>query len=295
MYKIFNPFLHKRSDGSLPATNTFIGDLENHFSNNHLSFHFGTDENGNVCDLAIRLFLTDGPVCDGLEDDLYNSVLNFYDRDKLIKHISVLEKYNLHLELLVINDGVNWRTEENNLFVVDFSISDDGEIMEQHFVASQRDYQRFLVDVHGIHRTNKPLIYATSEFEGFLSDVSTPSCTRDDITLFPGDADLIEFDDENNVIGLYEFKKHTMSGYGNIEFQSFRKYYYKDQKKYESLVSLCRRFNLDCFYNIIYSTRTNELNKIKVETINSNFTLVKDDLFEFSSINELKEILHNLR
>jgi len=162
-------------------------------------------------------------------------------------------------------------------------------------LASQRDYQRFLVDVHGIHRTNKPLIYATSEFEGYLSDVSTPRCTRIDITLFPGDADLIEFDDEDNIIGLYEFKKHTMSGYGDIEFQSFRKYYYRDQKKYESLVSLCRRFNLDCFYNIIYSTRLNELNKIKVETINSNFDLVNDQTYEFSTIDELREILQTLQ
>ena len=65
-------------------------------------------------------------------------------------------------------------------------------------------------------------------------------------------------------------------------------------KKYTAIATLAQKFNKDYFYNIIYSTRQNELNKIKIEKISNKLVLISSKMKTFTNKEEFKVIMESL-
>ena len=192
---LYEPRLKKRSDGSMPAMNTLIGNIDDHFHGSHLTFHFGTNVNGVVCDYAWRVLVSDEPIDDSNVDDIHEAIVSLFGVDRIINDYMYLYNHGLQYQFIVFFDDDNWDLENNSIYVIDISIVDD-KLCLQTNCYTQRDFQLLMRNTNGIHLTNKPLIYSTTNFEGFLSDVCVPGSTRNDITLFPGDADLVLYDAE---------------------------------------------------------------------------------------------------
>lgn len=286
--KLREPRLRKRVDRSLPYSNKVLGDVEKIFMvKNSCCIHFCETNNSYS---VIKLLLSDAPIEEDIDSETVSRALkNMFPGEEYLKEYSYFARFNIHYQIVIIFDEVDWRKENNKLLVVDFHASKQGATcVMSTSIWNQKDYQAELVKKYGINRTNKPLIYATTEFEGYLSDISTPSCSRDDITLFPGDVDLITFDDDLSTLNIFEFKKHTKFGYGSLEYQSFLKYYRQDYKKYNGIANLTRALNKEYFYNIIYSTRDNELNLLKIEKIDVNLQLLEQKVIRFADIKDLK-------
>lgn len=287
------PRLHRRSDNSIPAKNSFIGEPEDHFlSNNKICFHFGYPDGGEVLN-AWKVLITDDDLSNCTPEEVADAVFSYETPNKLMNDASFLAVHGLAYSIVIYNDSSIWNLENNVICIVD-CVPIDGTIQLNVSFVNQVDFQARMVELFGINRTNKPLIYATTEFEGYLSDVSVPGCPREDITLFPGDCDLAVYNAQLNTICVVEFKKHTMSGYGSIEYQSFLKYFYKDRKKYEQIAKITRKLGNEFFYNIIYSTKPDELRKVKIEKVSTNLRLLSSAVYTFNSLDELDVIFGNL-
>lgn len=287
------PKLHKRIDNSVPAKNSVIGEPEDHFLSNYkICFHFGYPDDGDVLN-AWKVLITDSDLTKCSNNEIIDAVMSYETPNKLFNDASFLTKHGLKYSIIIYNDSSIWKLENNLIAVVDCNPSNGSAILSVSII-KQSDFQKRMVDLFGINRTNKPLIYATTEFEGFLSDISIPGCSREDITLFPGDCDLAVYNVQLNTICVVEFKKHTMSGYGSIEYQSFLKYFYRDRKKYEQIAKITKKLGNEYFYNIIYSTKPDELRKVKIEKVSTNLRLLSSAVYTFNSLDELDVIFGNL-
>ena len=294
------PTLFKRSDKSRPARNTFLGDIEQYFtSSNNTCVHFGNNS-GKI--FVIKLLKSDAVIGEEVScEEVFDSLLQLYPNREFLKDFYFFAKHNIDYEIVIIYDNCNWKLENNNVVTVDFKMDGNAEsgIKQSVRILSQKDFQRGLVAKFGINRTAKPLKYATTEFEGFLSDISTIYCTRNDITLFPGDVDLLTYSDDYAHFDVFEFKKHTAAGGDStLKEQSFLKYITRDRKKYYGLADLCKCLGKDYFFNVLYSTRLGEEKIVKIEKINSaNLSLINSVLIEFddkaSLIKQIKNFTMN--
>jgi len=287
------PFLKKRIDKSKPIQNNLFENPVNFFKNyNKTSVHFGYYNNFFT---AIKLLVCDELITNTINYSSFIKSLNeLYPNQDYLKEFYFYKRHNINFEILIIYDQVNWNLENNYLLSVEFdsemlSSSDQTKAIR---IIPQKDYQKRLVNLFGINRTHKPLIYSTSEFEGYLSDISISTCNRNDITLFPGDVDLITFDNNFNVSGLYEFKKHTKYGDGEIEDQSFMKYFQHDRKKYQGLALLAKQLKKEFFYNFIYSTKLGEEKKVKIEKIGNHLNLIQDIIYTYKKVEDIIKDIH---
>lgn len=293
--RVYEPFLKKRIDGSKPSSNPKIGAIESHFRCfNQLSFHFGTNQAGIVQTYAWKVLVTDKPLDNSVDesDQIIQAIKEFYTDKRNINDTSFLKKHGFEFSFIVFYDQNNWKLENSIIYKI-VPVVNFGGLTFTSKRFTQKEFQKLIVDLNGQNLTNKPLIYATTEFEGFLSDVCVPGTTRNDVSLFPGDVDLALYNDEYKTITVVEFKKHTPSGQGSIEYQSFTKYYYRDKKKYTTLAKITAALGKEYFYNVIYSTRPNELLKLKVEKITTNMRLVSSMNMSFSTIEEMGTYLTN--
>lgn len=293
--KLSEPILRKRTDKSVPQQNYVLGDISKRFSSHNTScVHFGEiDNNYHI----IKLLVTDIPITFSIDyNEVVNALFELYPKNDFINEFIYFSEFNMNYQILILFDEVNWKNENNTMLVVDFEYVKNRKMA---FISSikvwkQKDYQKSLVERFGINRTNKPLIYSTTEFEGFLSDVSIPSCVRNDITLFPGDVDLITFNEEFTTLNIFEFKKHTKFGEGSLQNQSFMKYITKDIKKYQGIANLTSRLNKTYFYNVIYSTKIGEEKMLKIEKINTSLTLLDSYFIQFDSLESLNKQLTSI-
>ena len=293
--KLSEPVLRKRIDKSLPQVNKVLGDISKRFmSSNNSCVHFGEIDNNYY---VIKLLVTDTPISDKVEyQEIVDSLFSLYPKNDFINEFVYFAQFNMHYQILIIYDEVDWKNENNKMLVVDFTYVESRKMafINSIKVWEQKDYQNDLVKKFGINRTNKPLIYSTTEFEGYLSDVSVAYCKRNDITLFPGDVDLITFNNDFSTLNIFEFKKHTKFGYGSLEYQSFLKYFHKDYKKYKGIANLAYNLNKKYFYNIIYSTRENEENLLKIEKIGTDLRLLDSYFIKFDSLLDLEKQLASI-
>ena len=286
------PSLRKRIDKSQPQENPVLKNPINIFKEEWNScIHFGAY--GGAFSV-IRLLTSNEPIVDKIDyEGVVKSLQSVYPNNEYLNEFIYYAKHDIEFEILIIYDDVNWKLENNRVISIDFKLIKEASVafIKSIKVMNQKDYQRKLVSKFGINRTNKPLIYSTTEFESYLSDLSISKCERDDITLFPGDVDLITFNKNYETLNIYEFKKHTKFGYGDIEHQSFRKYFWQDKKKYYGLAALANKLGKKYFFNIIYSIRYGELNKVKVEKIDINLKLIDDYLINFKTVEDLKKLI----
>ena len=204
------PYLKKRVDGSRPQENKIIKDPISIFNSFGKScIHYGANDGKYT---VIKLLLSDEKIKTTIDyEEIVKSLTSVYPYKEYLDEFIFYAIHDINFEILIINDDVDWKTEINNVLSIEFELLKDNKtaFIKSIKVIGQKDYQKRLVDKFGINRTLKPLIYATSEFEGYLSDVSVVGCNRSDITLFPGDVDLITFDNNYCTLNIYEFKKHT--------------------------------------------------------------------------------------
>lgn len=287
------PYLHKRIDNSVPSKNKIIGEPEDHFLFPHkICFHFGCQD-GEEIKHAWKVLITDSDLRTCTNEDIVDAIYSHESPNKIYNDALFFEKHGLIYSIIIYNDSSNWPTENNLIYMID-CIPSNGKPNLKVNMVNQKEFQAKLVNYFGINRTNKPLIYATTEFEGYLSDISVPGCQRDNVTLFPGDCDLVVYNPNHETLCVVEFKKHTMSGYGSIEYQSFLKYFYKDRKKYEQIASITKRLGNSYFYNIIYSTKPDELKKVKIEKVSTSLRLLSSAVYSFNDVKELNTIFGNL-
>ena len=287
------PSLYKRSNKQKPFTNKFLGDIEELFSKNResTSLHFFSNKNG-VKNQLWKKFVSDSPFnIKELKEKLEEGDLI----SDLTSEIILLNKNGLELKLIVFYDEVDWKNENPNIYEIEFQINQDNQISKVISEYSKIDFEKKLRVIQEEDMImNKRLNYSTSELEGYLSDMCYKNNNPVGRAIFPGDVDLIIYD-KLEVQLFLEFKKHTTYGSGNIENQSFTKYWFLDKKKYTGLASLAERFHLDFFYNIIYSTRENELKKLKIEKIQTkNIELDSFEIFEIKSKQQIPELIDHL-
>lgn len=287
------PILKKRSDNSKPYENNLYKNPLNFFSHyRKSSVHFGFFNNSFT---AIKLLICNEPILTNTNySPIIDSLNQLYPKQEYIQEFHLYRRHNIKFEVLVVYDQVNWKLENN--YVLSILFEYEGitsiDLRQTIRIIHQKEYQQRLVSLFGINRTNKPLIYSTTEFEGYLSDISITGCIRKDITLFPGDVDLITFDDNLEVIGLYEFKKHTKFGDGDIEDQSFLKYIERDKKKYKGLALLAKQLSKDFFYNFIYSTKSGEEQKLIIEKIGNDLNLIKKINYTYNKVENIIDNIH---
>lgn len=85
---------------------------------------------------------------------------------------------------------------------------------------------------------NAGLIYSTSSLEGYLSKQAY---------FWPGDVDTVLYDENNEVVAIIEFKKHTANSKIPFHEQRITNYLHRDILKYKSLALLRDRLNTNLF------------------------------------------------
>ncbi len=126
------------------------------------------------------------------------------------------------------------------------------------------------------------LIYSTTTLEYFLSRHHTDIGYEGD-ALYPGDADIVLFDDNYTPLAVIEIKKHNEGSkkYAEtIEQESIDKYKQMDRLKYESLDILQKE--LDCKFYMLFFPTTNE-KKIKMEKV-KNLKVEEEKIFSLPNI-----------
>lgn len=283
------PFLKKRIDKSKPQKNSFFGDPKNLFSEfeKMITFHFFT-LNQVVKPYAWKVLVSD---IDFDESLLKTEIFEYAQENDLISDILYLEKYDIELQYIVFNDNRNWALDNGPIYLVSFEIIENKRIDISFEVFEKYSFQKYIRFVQGQDMImNKSLIFSTTELEGYYADICQSNNHPSGKAIFPGDVDLVLYN-KNATISLIEFKKHTVFGEGIIEDQSFKKYWYKDKKKYQGLALLAKKLNKGYFYNIIYSTKKNELRKVKIEKISTELQLIEITIKSFENYKQAKEFM----
>ena len=211
------------------------------------------------------------------------------------EEIQFFEYQGLSLQLIIFYDDVDWVNENPSIFIVNLFLNDSHQIQTSITTESKQDFENRLLEIQdGPTPMNKKLIYSTTKLEGYLSDKCFKNYSNTCKAIFPGDVDLILF--ENNTPQLLiEFKKHTKWGRKKFVDQSYKTYWELDKKKYNGIALLSNKLGLDKFYNVIYSTVENEKKKLKIEQISSkNLNLIKELHYELANIKELESIIRQL-
>lgn len=289
--KLFEPSLKHRVTGRKPFYNEFFYDIEKTFSHgfNSTSAHFFTSEE-RLKNIVWKKYTS--------TEKFNKNDLNYYfDKNKFIsqfqEEVQFFKYHGLSLELIIFYDKVDWINENPDIFIVNLSLDDFSQIQSSITVESKKDFENRLLEIQGGPTPmNKRLIYSTSQLEGYLSDKCYKNYSETCKAIFPGDVDLILFENKTPQL-LIEFKKHTKWGNKRFIDQSYKTYWEMDKKKYKGIALLSNKLGLENFYNIIYSTVEEEKKKLKIEQISSkNLTLINEFQYELSNIKDLKKIIN---
>jgi len=116
---------------------------------------------------------------------------------------------------------------------------------------------------------NAGMIYATSSLEGYLSKQPY---------FWPGDADCILFDDNDNTLAIIEYKKHTERSKIPFEQQGIHNYIRKDRLKYESLGLLRNRLHTKLF--VLYYPVQPNIDFVMLEKITGEYNALRAEYTE---------------
>lgn len=288
--KLYKPTLKRRSDGSQPKKNNIFGDFENLFDSyeDKLSFHFFSDQDGLKHKKAWKILLNETDNFD--KKNVSAAIIEVEGRNLIESNVRFLSSKDIELEYIIFKDNLDWTTHNGLIYKIKFYLQND-IIMYQVRSFSRDGFRKYLFELQGESMVmNKKLLYSNTELEGYLSDLCYRNNPQPNTAIFPGDIDLLIYDELRSLYVL-EFKKHNIKG--PIEEQSFLKYIYNDRKKYMGIASVAIEFGHDFFYNIIYSTNQ-DLNKIKIEKIDVNLNLLSDQIFEFNTKKELESIFNKI-
>lgn len=103
------------------------------------------------------------------------------------------------------------------------------------------------------------LIYSTSSLEGYLSHKPY---------FWPGDADTVLFDENNEVVAVIEFKKHTASSKIPFSEQKLTNYLDRDILKYKSLALLRDKFKTNLY--VLYYPILKDIDYVIIEKVDGS-------------------------
>lgn len=243
------PVLALTSDRTRMAqTNDYCGNPEDWFDSKPFcernlyaaSFDFFVDwETGRVCDeVWIKRISDSDTIYEQSETELLGLISECDGREKsnrlyrFMKYQRMREKYMLFRDV----PEIQWKNRQEKVVELDMSKFRNGSV-------SQFDVYEIQKKISQLRRCPAPignagLIYSTSSLEGYLS--SQPY-------FWPGDADTVLFDENNDVAAIIEFKKHTANSRIPFEEQRITNYLNKDILKYKSLALLRDRFQTQLF------------------------------------------------
>lgn len=146
-------------------------------------------------------------------------------------YLNVLESFrvqsDLTVQFIVFKDELNWKENDSTLLVINFCglVEDEFEFTYEEISI---DTFKTIIQKHSggpIKIGSKGLYYGTSNLECFLSHTNS---------LYPGDVDLVVFNEDVQPIAIIEYKKHTLST--PISQQQISNYYPRpDARKYNRL------------------------------------------------------------
>ena len=140
--------------------------------------------------------------------------------------------------------------------------------------------QALLVENSNGHvHINKPLYYYETDLEKYLQ-----TTCPDTGALFPGDCDLLLYDDTHVCQFILEFKKTTSRDSTPMKDQSFLNYIHKDRNKYTRLNILRNCLSQTDgrtipFVTVFYSVRAGQEDQVKLERIGPSLGLERSALF----------------
>ncbi len=304
--KIIKPISAKCSDRSnLPKKNLKSGHPEDWLSSNILSqlnlygVSFDFFINWETKQLNNEIWIK-GLLIDDITDiNIFlkemDSVFNF----KTIKQIVQIFNSLADIYFIIIPDNQDWKS--NNSYLYKIKVNSFSK--RSSFTINKITINNFIDDIKKLTkksiRSGKGLIYGTSLLECYLAN-NTDSP-------YPGDADMLLFNNENIPFLLLEFKKHTKET--EIEKQNLNNYYPKpDNLKYQRLSilkhTLEQRYKKTLLFCVIYYPTQQHILKWKIEEIKVNINNTNIELFSGKSDTfflpkkdnyiQYKEVLQNI-
>lgn len=296
-YKITIPHLKSR-EGGLVSYNRILGDFTYDYSQKVLNDHrlhavnfcffilWNADKLGGRLNHTIwmkrELSIQGGGTID-LASPLFAE--RFYENDHLPdvrRDMSYFREYGIECQYMLIKDlhGNDNIGECENVAVQIEVEPDTGGLAITPITLA--DMNRILLDnSNGPFKNKKPLNLYETDLEHYLSIHAQRTGA-----LFPGDCDMMLYDDDNRCQYIIEFKKCTARGNIPIKEQSFWNYIAKDRSKFLRLNILrndfSRRSNREIpLLNVFYPT-TNE-RTVKVEEIRPDMGVGRSWCFPLAS------------
>lgn len=283
-YKIVKPELKSNITHKISAQNKIFGKIEDCFNKellqnyelNSISFDFfvnweASKRTGNL-DTSLwfkRTLVINNHMkkyIDLQKKDIFiKRLIENESLDSMKKNYKFLEKYNLSAKYMIIKDTCEFLEANNTPIVVSSPLVQDYMKSTLETLTLNQLNNILIKNSGGRFKINKPLNYSETQLEYFLAANSEKTGS-----LWPGDCDMILFDDEFNCKCILEFKKCTKWGNVKVEKQDFTTYYNKDKTKYTRLGIL-----RDYFSNIskkvipyvVVFYPTNDESIIKIESI----------------------------
>ena len=222
------------------------------------SFDFFVDwEAGNVCDeVWIKRISDSDTIHEQSETELLKLISDCDGREKsnrlyrFMTYQRMIEKYMLFRDV----PENQWANGQEKVVELDLSKYKNGSV-------SQFDVNEIQQKISQLRRRPAPignagLIYSTSSLEGYLSRQPY---------FWPGDADTVLFDENNDVVAIIEFKKHTASSRIPFDEQRITNYLNQDILKYKSLALLRDKFQTKLF--VLYYPIPRNIDYIIIEKL----------------------------
>lgn len=270
------PVLALTSDRTRMAqTNDYCGNPEDWFDSQPFrernlyaaSFDFFGDwEAGKVCDeVWIKRISDSDAIHKQSEKELLKLISDCDGREKsnrlyrFLKDQRMIEKYMLFRDV----PECQWANGQEKVVELDLSNYGNGSV-------SQFDANEIQQKIRQLRRRPAPigsagLIYSTSSLEGYLSRQPY---------FWPGDADTVLFDENNDVAAIIEFKKHTARSQIPFGEQRITNYLNQDILKYRSLALLRDKFQTRLF--VLYYPIPRNIDYIIIEELDGKAELDLD-------------------
>ena len=188
--------------------------------------------------------------CDGKDD--CNNLYSFF------RHHGITQKYMVFRNIPLSS----WGTNSERIVQLDLSLLTDDSIS----YLSVDDIQNQIKELRqtSVSIGKAGLIYATSSLETYLSRKPY---------FWPGDCDILLYDEQNNVLAIVEIKKHTKSSQIAFRDQNIANYIDRDRLKYQSLGLLQARFSTKLF--VLYYSVEPEHDYIILEELTGEYCTLR--------------------
>lgn len=250
-------------------TNDYCGDPEEWFDSQYFSerglysasFDFFVNwDSETICDeVWIKRISDSDNIHNETQAELMELIADCDGRDKanqlyrFFAYHQMIEKYMLFRDV----PETDWENGDERVVELDLS-------KYRQAAVSSYDVNEIQNKIRDLRKRPAPigsagLIYSTSSLEGYLSRQPY---------FWPGDADTVLYNVNNEVEAVIEFKKHTASSRIPFQNQKISNYLSRDILKYKSLALLRDRFDTDLY--ILYYPIPADIDYVIIEKIDGD-------------------------